>query len=199
MTTLHTPVFRVSFPTVFQAKSAFENQKPKYGLTMLFNVADIQGDPKQKALWDAMKGAVKTCALEKWGSEDKVPSNFRNPFRKGEEKDYDGYDEGTIFVTANRPESQGKPAVVDQSVTPILDPGEFYAGCYAQATVSVFSYSKMGNNGVSFGLNNVQKVRDGDPFSGRTNAVDDFSALSGDDVESVSEGVNSSVEADLFG
>lgn len=193
-----TPVFRVSFPNLFKARAFSENQKAKYGVTMLFDTADIQGDPKQTELWAAMKAAVKTCALEKWNSADKIPSNFRNPFRKGEEKEYDGYHEGIIYAVAKRSEDQGKPGIVDQDVNPVLDVSEFYAGCYAQATISVFAYSHMGNNGVSFGLNNIQKVRDGDPFSGRSNAGDDFSALDGPTVV-LDETVNSSVETDLFG
>ena len=51
---LVTPTFRVSFPCVFEARSAFDGQSKKYSLTMLFNLAEIEKDPEQKKLWAAM-------------------------------------------------------------------------------------------------------------------------------------------------
>lgn len=160
-----TPEFRVSFANVFEATS-FEDGDPTFGLTMLF---DADADLK------AMKELAKRAAVDKWG--DKIPKDLKSPFRDGAEKpDVDGY-EGKIFVNAK---SRQKPGVVDQRVRPILDASEFYSGCYAIASVRAYAYEKKGNRGVAFGLINVQKVRDGEPFGGgRSKAEDDFRPVEG--------------------
>jgi len=157
-----TPEFRVSFPHVFKAH-AFQDQEPKFRLTMLFDkAADLS----------AMKQLASNAAVEKWGK--KIPADLRSPFRDGSEKeDLEGY-EGMVFINAT---SKQKPGVVDENVQDIMDETEFYAGCYARATVTAYAYDAMGNRGVSFGLQNVQKLRDGEPFSGRTKASDDFDAV----------------------
>ena len=43
------------------------------------------------------------------------------------------------------------------------------------------AFNSNGNKGIACGLGNIQKVRDGEPLSGRTNAADDFDALESDD------------------
>jgi hypothetical protein len=155
-----TPVFRVSFPAMFEAKS-FQEGEPKFSLVMIF---DSKADIK------AMRKLANDAAHEKFGA--KLPANLKSPFRDGKEKAHlQGYGEGTIFATAS---SKQKPGLVDQRVQPIIDRDEFYAGCYARATVTAFAYDQKGNKGVAFGLNNVQKIRDGERFDGRTAATDDF-------------------------
>ena len=59
----------------------------------------------------------------------------------------------------------------------ITDHAEVYSGCKVRATLSVFAYEKAGNRGVSFGLNNVQKLDDGERLDGRLKAEDDFGAI----------------------
>lgn len=172
---LMTPKFRVSFPNVFEAKQVNGQGKPKYGLTMLFNVAEIEKDPQELAKWKAMLAAVKSTATEEWPKG--LPKDLKNPFRKGEEKEqYDGYGAGVIFVNAS---TLTRPGVVDEGVRPIIKPEDFYGGCYARAMVNPYAWEFMGKQGVSFGLQNVQKVADGKPFGGRTNAEDDFNAVEG--------------------
>lgn len=179
-----TPEFRVSFPSVFQPTS-FEGQDPKYKVNMLF--------PKSTDL-SAMKALAKKAVEDKWPDKTKRPANLRSPFRDGdtEKPDWDGYQD-MIFVSAT---SKMKPGVVDQNVQPILSEDEFYAGCWARATVTAFAYSKAGNAGVAFGLQNIQKVRDDEEFSGRSKAEDDFSPIDAGPGEGEASGVQK--EDDLF-
>ena len=160
--TVMTPEFRVSFPAVFKPKrqKGDATSEPKYGLTMLF--------PKGADL-SKLKRAAEEAVKEKWG--DKPPKNLRSPFRDQGEKEYEGYVEGAVFVSAS---SKQKPGLVDRQRQDIIDETEFYPGCYARATLRAFAYDNNGNKGVAFGLNNVQKLRDGDPLGGRTRAQDDF-------------------------
>ena len=163
-----TPEFRVSFPNVFRPQKPLKDgDEPKYGMTMLF--------PKGADL-SKLKAAAKEAIKEKWG--DKPPKNLRSPFRDQGEKEFDGYEDGAIFITAT---SKQKPGLVDASVQPIIDESEFYPGCYARATIRAFAYDKAGNRGVAFGLQNVQKTRDGDPLGGRTRPENDFEPVAAEE------------------
>lgn len=157
-----TPVFRLSFPNLKQPKSNFEGQAPAYSIQMLFD---------QDADLSKMKAAAHAAAVKKWGSDYKKKVKFKHPtFKDGDEKNLDDY-KGKVVVEAR---TKQKPGVVDKNREEILDLNEVYAGCYCRATLTVYAYDKAGNKGVSFGLQNVQKVKDGPAFSGRKNAKDDF-------------------------
>lgn len=174
MIKLLTPTFRVSFPNVFEPRAAVEGGKKEYSMAMLFTLDKIMKDPTQKKLWEAMKAACMTVANEKWPKG--LPKEMQNPFRKGEEKDLQGYGPGVIFINGK---TRTKPGLVDQNLTDIISPEHFYAGCYARARVNPYAWEYMGKKGVSFGLQNIQKVADGEPFSGRTAADKDFDAFDG--------------------
>lgn len=164
---LITGEFRVSFPAVFKPQ-AFEGQEPKYEVTMLF--------PKDTDL-SALEAAAEAAVADKWPDEKKRPKNLRMPFTDGDTKDYDGY-EGNVAIKAK---TKTKPGLVDRAKKPITDESEFYGGCYARASVVAYAYDMAGNKGVAFALNNVQKLRDGEPFGSRSNADSDFDDLPLDD------------------
>lgn len=173
MIKLLTPMFRVSFPQIFEARAMQPGQEAKYSITMLFDIKTINQKPSEKKLWEDMMASVKIVAAEKWPKG--IPVGFKVPFRDGLEKEqYEGYGKGIIFVAAT---TKTRPGLVDQNLQKIINPEEFYPGVYARATVNPFAWTKLGKNGVSFGLQNVQKVKDGDALGGRTRAEDDFTPL----------------------
>ena len=161
-----TPEFRVSFPSVFKATAFNDKSEPKYKLVMLF--------PKSDKLKE-LKALAQKAVAERWPDKAKRPKNLKHPFRDGDEEkpDLDGYPDH-IFISAS---SKMKPGVVDQNVQPIISEEEFYAGCYARATLTAYAYSQGNNHGVAFGLQNVQKLRDGEEFSGRAKAEEEFDAV----------------------
>jgi len=176
---MKTPVFRAAFPQVFEAKQINGQGKAKYSVAMLFDPKEIKKDPQQIKLFNIMKDMVNVVAKEKWG---KVPVKLKTPFKKGDEqinatteKVYDGFT-GMEVLNAS---SETKPGLVDQNMNAIMEPGEFYGGVFAQATVNVYAWEHpTGGKGVSFGLQNIQKVRDGDSFGGgKSNPDDDFEAI----------------------
>lgn len=172
-----TPKFRVSFPNVFRPQAPMQGStgEAKYGLQMLF--------AKGENIDELKKLAHEACA-EKWGSDKaKWPKNLRSPFRDQGEKDYDGYVEGAIFVSAT---SKLKPGLVDKNNRDIISEDDFYPGCYARAQVNAFAYDTAGNRGVAFGLNNVQKLAEGEPLGGRQPASAVFSKVEGDDEDNSS-------------
>lgn len=160
-----TPKARVSYPAVFEAKS-FKGQPAKFSCVFIFD--------KKTDLKD-LKRAAFNAAIEKWGPKEKWPKKLKMPFRDGNEDrpDTPGYEDCT-FITAS---SKQRPGVVDQQRNQLVTEDDFYAGCYARATLIAFAYDQMGNVGVSFALQNLQKMSDGEKFGGRRNAEDEFDAV----------------------
>lgn len=157
---LKTEPFRASFVELFE-KKAFEGGVPKYSMVMLFPKDKLRNDPKYKKMYATMKAMVEDAINEKWPNPKKRPEELRSPFRDGDKKEYDGYADH-IFITASS--QKLKPKVLDQNAQPIMDPDDFYSGCYAVAMVNCYAYQKAGNAGVAFGVLVVQKYADGQPF-----------------------------------
>ena len=64
---------------------------------------------------------------------------------------------------------------VEISIVPFcIDPNEFYSGCYGRASITLYPYDTSGSKGIAAGLNNVQKLEDGEKFGGTTSAAADF-------------------------
>lgn len=171
-----TPEFRVSFPVVFQPKRNEMNGKDEYSVVALFSKADDLSK---------LRAAAMEALVTKFGADKtKWPRNLRSPFRDQAERAKngalpEGYEEGAIFITLR---TTRQPGLIDGTRQKIIDPTAFYAGCFARASVSCFAYNTKGNAGVSFGLNNIQKTKDGDPLSGRRKAEDEFEAIAGTEV-----------------
>lgn len=166
------PIGRVSFDAVYHPDAMEEGQEKKYGLTLL--IPKKPTDPKQIALLKQLHEKVNALSIEKFGvplgQKDKSGKAVKSPFRCGSEKDHlDGYDDSIIFV---RFSGRIKPNVVDQRKQPIAENTSFYAGCYAHVTYTVYAYTKV-NKGIGFGLCNVQKVADGEPFGAAIGDPDD--------------------------
>jgi hypothetical protein len=177
-----TPEFRASFAYIFSPQEPMEgaqDKTPKYGVTMLF-------DEKARATpaYAKMKELAIAALKEKFGDKMtpdgqgwyklKTGKALKNPFRDGAEKaELEGYT-GMVFCAAT---SKMQPGLVDASLQRIISEQDFYSGCYARATITAYGYDKAGNVGVAFGLQNVQKLRDGEAFSGRTAAENDFDAV----------------------
>lgn len=169
-----TPEFRLSFPALAKPVS-YQGQDAKYSIVMLF---------RKKTDITALKRIVKVALEEQWGSDKaKWPKGLKMPFRDGDEKDDTvGYAD-TIFCTAKSKES-AQPGMVDARNQPVIDVEKtFYAGCYCRAEIIAYAFDVSGNKGVGFSLQNIQKLKEGEKFSGRKNAEDVFEAVedAGDD------------------
>lgn len=180
MSNTMTPKFRVSYPSVFKSKKNDLNGKDEFSLVAYF--------PKGADLSELKKAAMEAME-EKWPDAKKRPGNMRNPFRKHEEKFKvdektgqtvipQGMEEGGIFINLK---SYKKPGLVDVNAQDIIVESDFYGGCYARATVQAAAYFNKGNAGVSFWLQNIQKMADGDPLGSRTRPQDDFAPIEGTD------------------
>lgn len=166
---------RLSYAHLFKPHALDESQEPKYSACLLIPKSD-------KATLKKIKNAVeaaKKAGAGKWGG--KIPANLKLPLRDG---DVDRPDQeecvGHYFVNAR---SNTAPGVVDKRLDPIMDSTEVYSGCYARASINFYAYNTAGNRGIACGLNNIQKLEDGDHLGGRSRAEDDFDVIEDDEMD----------------
>jgi len=155
-----TPEFRAAYISIFKATSQKNpdgtTSKPKFTVRAVF-----PADTDMKEL----KKEAEAAAVAKWG--DKVPKTLRSPFRLNEELDnpVKGIPDDWIVMTFSANEDR-RPGIVDALLQDIIDPTQVYSGAWYRAQVRAFHYENAGNKGVSFGLQNVQKLRDDEPLGG---------------------------------
>ena len=108
-----------------------------------------------------------------------IPKHDTDTMRDGDtdRPDDEAYRD-SYFINCN---STTAPQIVDRSVQPILDREEVYSGCYVRVSINFYAYNSSGNKGIAAGLGNIQKIADGEPLGGKTNARDEFSSLDDDD------------------
>ena len=165
-----TPEFRAGYVGLFRASAPKEdpNGKKKFSIRAIFMPG---ADLKQ------LKLDAEAAAIEKWGAN--VPKNLRSPFRRNDELDNPvaGIPDDWIIMTFSANEDR-RPGVVDANLQDIIDESECYSGAWYRAQVRAFAYEAKGNKGVSFGLQNVQKLRNDDPLgSGNIPASKAFDAV----------------------
>lgn len=169
-----TPEFRAGFISVFRATKnaqAAPDAKAKFSIRACFPpTADLT----------ALKQQAQAVAIEKWGA-GKTPKAMRSPFRLNEELENPvvGIGDDWIVMTFSANEDR-RPGLVDANLQDIINEEDVYAGAWYRCQVRAFAYDNAGNKGVSFGLQNVQKLRDDDPIGGgRTPANKAFEAVGG--------------------
>lgn len=97
---------------------------------------------------------------------------LKTPLRDGdlERPDDEAY-ANSYFVNAN---SITAPGIVDIDRQQILEHSEVYSGIYGRASINFYAYNAKASKGIACGLQNVQKIRDGEPLGGHSRAEDDF-------------------------
>lgn len=160
---------RFSYVNIFKSRSFREGQDAKYSICLLIPKDDKKTVAKIRA---AIEEAVQEGISSKWGG--KKPKNLRLPLRDGDEERAEeaAEYEDMFFMNAN---SNTKPGIVDKDLNEILDPDEVYSGCWGRASVNFFAYDSNGNRGIGCGLNNIQKLKDGERLgAARASAEYDF-------------------------
>ena len=168
---------RLSYVHLFEPYSSNPaEQEARYSCTILIPKKDKATLAKIDA---AIKAAAEEGKTKKFGG--RIPTNLSTTLHDGdEEADLERNPEyaGHFYMAMN---SKQKPGVVDADLNPVMDATEVYSGCYARVSMGAFAFNTNGNKGVSFGLNNVQKLEDGEPLGGvRAKAEDDFADEDGD-------------------
>ena len=159
---------RFCYANVFEPTSMNEGDTPKYNVCILIPKSDTKTLEKINKAIEAAKQAGKAKIADKSG---KIPSTLKTPLRDGdEERGDDEAFEGHYFINAN---STHKPSIVDRDLAPIMDKEEFYSGCYGRASINFYAYN-VNSKGIAAGLNNLQKLEDGERLAGGSSAEDDF-------------------------
>jgi hypothetical protein len=185
-----TPIARVSFPSVFKARSFqdVEGATKSFQVDLIFDEAQLSEEYKgKKRQTVSLKKAVFNAKVDQWGAnKDKWPDFAHPVFKKGDKRKnkdgevYQGY-EGKIFITAKCGEKY-PPKVILADGSP-ADEKSFYGGCYARAQLIARPYDFGGNRGVRFLLLQLMKVEDGERFGGIADDVFDVEEM-GDAIES---------------
>ena len=142
-------------------------------------------DPDEKLLKkieEATKNAMIEGKSKLANKAGKIPPNVKVPLRNADDegRDDDAY-VGKYFLNAT---TKQKPRIVDRRKNKIEDEDEVYSGCYCNVSVNFYAFAVEGNKGIACGLNNIQKVRDGEPLSGGSSPDEDFEDL-GDDEDDI--------------
>jgi hypothetical protein len=156
---------RFSYAHVFTPQASQEGGTPKYSVSIIIPKSDKETIEKINKAVEQAKEENKSV----WGGS--IPKGLKGGLRDGDEEKDDPAYANSYFINAN---SAQKPGVVDADLNAILDQSEFYSGCFGRASISFFAYNSNGSKGVGCGLNNVQKLEDGEKLGGGTSASDDF-------------------------
>ncbi len=151
---------------------------PKYSVSLIIPKDDVATVNKIKA---AIQAAYEEGESKLKGNGKSVPplSVLKTPLRDGdlERPDDEAY-ANSYFVNAN---SSTAPGVVDANRQPIIERSELYSGVIGRASINFYAFNSNGNKGIACGLNNLQKLRDGEPLGGKSRAEDDFATEDDDD------------------
>ncbi len=171
------PETRWSYCNAWEPK-AINGGEPKYSVSLIIPKSDKKTIAKIKA---AIEAAYREGEAKLKGNGRSVPalSVLKTPLRDGdtERPDDEAY-ANSYFVNAN---STTAPGIVDADRQPILERSEVYSGVYGRASINFYAFNSNGNKGIACGLNNLQKIRDGEPLGGKSRAEDDFADEDDDD------------------
>lgn len=160
---------RLSYASLWEPTAMEEGQKKKYSSAILIS-------KKDKKTLDKVNAAIEMASVmgkEKFGKRW-VPGKLKPCLKDGDiDRPEDEAYAGHYYLSAK---STQQPTMIDKSGNKIIDQTEMYSGVYAFVSLNFFPYDNV-SIGVGVGLNNIMKSRDGDAFSGRTTAEEDFADL----------------------
>jgi hypothetical protein len=169
---------RLSYLHVFTPYAFQPGSTEKYSVVILIPKTDKVTVGKIKQAIQAAKDQMR----EK--NNGKLPAKLdADRLHDGDEPDENGEQRGAEYkghwyVNAS---SKTRPGVVDINLNPITDQEEIYSGCYGRVSITFYPFDMTVNKGIGCGLNNVQKICDGEPLGGRTSPETDFAEPIEDD------------------
>jgi len=169
------PRTRFSYCHVWEPKSV-NGGDPKYSMSVLIPKDDTETVEKIRS---AIELAYREGEAKLKGKGPLPPlSALKTPLRDGDlDRPGDPAYAGCWFLNAN---AEKAPGIVDAHAKPILDRSEVYSGCYGRVSLTFFAFNTNGNRGIACGLNNIQKLRDGESLGGQMSAEEEFAGLEDD-------------------
>ena len=162
---------RISYEHLTKPYAQQPGAEEKFSATLIIPKSDIATKQRIDA---ALAAATQEGITGKWNGVR--PAQVSTPIYDGDGVRPNGEPfgpecKGAWVMTAS---SKLRPEVVDLNLQPILSASEIYSGMYARVSINFFAYFNSGKKGIGCGLNNVQKIEDGEPLGGRTTAAADF-------------------------
>ena len=171
------PNTRWSYANVWEPKS-INGGTPKYSVSLIIPKSDKVTVEKIKK---AIQAAYEEGQSKLKGNGKSVPSLsvLKTPLCDGdlERPDDEAY-ANSYFINANSATAAG---IVDADRNTIIDRSEVFSGVYGRASINLYAFNSNGNKGIACGLNNLQKIKDGEPLGGKSRAEDDFATEDDDD------------------
>jgi hypothetical protein len=168
---------RLSFVHLFTPYANPNGGEAKYSTTILVPKSDVATKQRMDA---AINAAVQAGVASKWNGvrppQISIPIHDGDGVRPSDGMPFGDECKGHWVFTAS---SKQPPQVVDIALNPIINQSDIYSGIYARVSIQFFPYLNSGKRGIGCGLGNVQKLEDGEPLGGRTNAADDFGGGAG--------------------
>lgn len=165
----------LSYPHLFEAYANQPGQTPKFSTTLLIP----KNDTATRARIDAaIAAAVQQGMAKNWNGVKPpivaIPIHDGDGVRPSDGSAFPEECAGHWVMTAS---SKQQPQVVDAALNPIMSQTEIYAGVKARVSLNFYAYNFNGRKGIGCGLNNIQKIRDGEPLTSYSTANDDFTPV----------------------
>lgn len=175
---VRTGKFRLSYPAIFVKKAMDAKSEAKYSATFLIPKTDTE-------TYNALKALATDTAMAKWGGN--VPPGLKLALKDGDKwadeykakgKNHDEM-RGHWVVRTSTSVKPGAAKRGENGRAVDATPEDIYGGCYCCATVTAYAWSNSANgSGVSFNLNNIYKLEDGEPFSAAASSpTEDFDGI----------------------
>lgn len=166
-------LFNVRASFVFiAAQRVDENGQPKkYSMKVLIPKSDTASVTTVDA---AIQQAFQQGLAEKWNNA--TPPGMTVAYYDGDAPGRRPEEAGHMVLSTS---SLRKPGVYNEQVQPVIDPEFIYSGCWVNVQLNAYPFKKAGNTGISFGLNMVQKARDGEPLGTQVDPNSVFQPVGG--------------------
>ncbi|MBT8633409.1 DUF2815 family protein [Polynucleobacter paneuropaeus] len=137
---------------LYKPMSWVQGASPKYSVTIIIPKSDT------KTIESINSAFAQVLELNKSKLTNKpmIPYGLKD----GDAERGDPLYSDAYFINASTSE---KPGIVDVDLNPLIESNDVYDGCYGRVSITFFAYSVNGKGGVGVGLNNVQKLKDGEP------------------------------------
>lgn len=172
-TNVITGLVRLNFPHLWEPSTVkgAQNTEKKYSCSLIISKEDTETINKiDNAVNNAIAKGINVF-------NNKIPQNLNLPLKDG---DIEKPDDETLYKSyyiSAKSKATNKPNIVDIDRNPILNQSEIYSGCWVIANINFYAYNIGGNKGIACSLNDIMKVKDGEPLSSRPSAKEVFSSV----------------------
>jgi hypothetical protein len=163
------PMCRLSYARgLYKVQEGKDGGKPKFRVTLIFPKTDLV----------VLEPYVRNVIVEEWGDaglKKAAASLIRSPFLKGDGKEAHNSTTGElnpglgpeVFFIRATAEPDHPPFVSWKDPNIQMTEQDVYSGCYGKAVLHAFTWPKkggsaVGGQGVTFGIEGFQKLREGD-------------------------------------